>query len=329
MAVSPLAMLRALAMAQQQGGFSLPMVQRAAAASPQMAGNAGMDVMRGGGGADRLEAPAALPPAVAVPMPRLRPATPGGGSYNAPSGNAGLGKLKDVLTAAAMGTIAAPPGAGIITSAASGFAGARAYKDQKASDAAASERQARIDASEAEYKQAQIANLQRQASETNLTPSQDDYQFYVGQEKAAGREPVSFFDFKKHVGSTDESATERIARALMDENPGLTFSDALRQAQKAPNESGETLSRERLAMDAAKADPDWGAEDNNKVLNRWRKFYGLPPKDKKKDGNGKNKPAAEAAADPAVQPPAATPQRAVNPDTGAAVIWNGTAWVPE
>lgn len=323
-AVSPLAMLRSLALGQ--AGFAVPQVQRAAVAPPPRS--------------VAPVAPAAGPPATeastggapspdAVAMPRMRPmapSAPSGGSYNLPA-KPSMSSLRDMLTSAAMGTISVPQGTGIVGSLAGGFAGARKYQSDKAAGEAEAARNAEKDRLDAEYKRAQIENLQRQGG---LTDSQQDYQFYVDQEQTAGREPLSYFDFKKTVGKSDAGQTERIVEALRLENPGLSYSEALALAQRSPDKSAESLRRESLAMTAAKEDADFSIEPEA-TLNKWRKYYGLEgdapvkPK-KKKGGKNKDKPATDSA--PPAQSPAARP-RAVNPDTGEALVWDGKAWVPE
>ena len=334
-AVSPLAMLRSLALGGP--GFGVPQVQRVAVAPPSPA-----------------PAPVAAPPAEplpppttggapsadVVPLPRRRPDAPvGGGSYALPSSDVGLGKLRDVLTAAAMGTAAAPPGAGMIQSAAAGFAGARKHlADQKATEAAAA-RTAEQDALDAEYKRAQIANLQADANKTYrpLTDPAERARYGIPESDKGVYQVGPDNRLYGGTGSGSEAGqTERIVSALRSENPDLSYAEALALAQSAPNKSADILRRESLALTAAKEDPDF-AVDSEATLNKWRTFYGLegpaPVKPKKKNkggGKGKNKPPAGAPAEPPPeQPPAATPSPVyVNPETGERIVYDGTGWVP-
>lgn len=332
-AVSPLAMLRSLALGGQ--GFGVPQVQRVAVAPPSPT-----PAPVTAPPAEPLPPPTGgAPSADVVPMPRPRPAGPvGGGSYALPSSDAGLSKLRDVLTAAAMGTAAAPPGAGMIQSAAAGFAGARKHiADQKAAEAAAT-RMAEQDALDAEYKRAQIANLEADANKTYrpLTDPAERARYGIPETDKGFYQIGPDNRVYGGTGAGSEAGqTERIVSALQSENPDLSYAEALALAQSAPNKSADILRRESLAMTAAKEDNDF-AIDPETTLNKWRQFYGLegpaPVKPKKKNkggGKGKNKPPAGAATEPPPdQPPAATPSPVyVNPETGERIVYDGKAWV--
>jgi|GEM_PF-5533971 len=69
-------------------------------------------------------------------------------------------------------------------------------------------------------------------------------------------------------GGQHQGEIERIAGALMKENPKLTYAEALQQAHRSPQ--NDDLRRERLALDAAKAEnPDLS------TLPKWRSQYGI------------------------------------------------------
>lgn len=104
-----------------------------------------------------------------------------------------------------------------------------------------------------------------------------------------------------------EPAAVTTAQMLMKENPGLTFSQALALAQRAPDDS----SRERLAQSAAAK--EIGAltaagktVDVDGVVKRWRKYYQLPDTPTSPVTSSPPSPSPPAATVPAVpstQPP--------------------------
>lgn len=65
---------------------------------------------------------------------------------------------------------------------------------------------------------------------------------------------------------TGSSATERIIERLMSEDPNLSYGDAITRARRAPQD--DAISRERLAVQASRADP-------SRSLEEWRSYYGL------------------------------------------------------
>lgn len=67
-------------------------------------------------------------------------------------------------------------------------------------------------------------------------------------------------------GGAGYSATERMIDKLRDEDPDLSYGDAVTRVRRAP--SDDTLARERLAVQASRNDP-------SKTLEEWRSFYGL------------------------------------------------------
>jgi hypothetical protein len=73
-----------------------------------------------------------------------------------------------------------------------------------------------------------------------------------------------------HNQATGE--TERIIARVMQENPKLSYQEALGIAKRAPHGDEMTIRRETLALNAAKAD-----SSDLSTLETWRQKYGLPP----------------------------------------------------
>jgi hypothetical protein len=84
----------------------------------------------------------------------------------------------------------------------------------------------------------------------------------------------------KPGGASREGQTERLANRLIEEakKEGKTLSlpEAIAITKRAPNGSTDDLRRERLALEAAKGDPDYNA-NTDKVIEKYRKKYGLNP----------------------------------------------------
>ena len=70
--------------------------------------------------------------------------------------------------------------------------------------------------------------------------------------------------------------TERIIGAIRQENPSLSYADAVAIAKRAPNGDTLALRKEKLALDAAKSDSNY-LTDPIATLEGWRKRYGLQP----------------------------------------------------
>lgn len=140
-----------------------------------------------------------------------------------------------------------------------------------------------------------------------------------------------------------QGETERIISNLQADykqrtGKDLSYQDAVALAKRAPNGDQMTLRRETLALDAAKADPNY-ASDPQGTLSGWRQRYGLPamagqqgaapqrpptvpegsayspsrnmwrdPQGNLYDANGQRVAPAQASAPPA--PPQPTPPRA-------------------
>ncbi len=112
----------------------------------------------------------------------------------------------------------------------------------------------------------------------NPTRDMTNYRFYAGQELEAGRAPMPFREWVATAGASASTGTERIAAELMAEAVAsgrpIPFSEALRRAQRAPTDERDRMTRERLALDAARSDSAYDFEPED-VLARWRDFYGL------------------------------------------------------
>ncbi len=112
------------------------------------------------------------------------------------------------------------------------------------------------------------------------TSDVQNYKFYVDQERAAGRTPLPIMEWRRAWagsggGAGNTTGTERIAQALMEEQPELTYSQALQMAQRSPTTESDLMRRERMALDAARSDPQYGIR-GGELIREWRDFYGLP-----------------------------------------------------
>jgi hypothetical protein len=75
-------------------------------------------------------------------------------------------------------------------------------------------------------------------------------------------------------GGQTQGETERIIAAVRQENPSLSYADAVAIAKRAPNGDTLTLRKETLALKAAQGDGRY-ATDPIATLNEWRQRYGL------------------------------------------------------
>lgn len=90
------------------------------------------------------------------------------------------------------------------------------------------------------------------------------------------------YDFKPGKSMTSRSGspnkegqTERLVAQLRKEDPTLTYAEALALTKRAPSDQAQ-LSRERLALAAAKADSAYFSKPDE-TLEKYRKRYGLTP----------------------------------------------------
>lgn len=108
--------------------------------------------------------------------------------------------------------------------------------------------------------------------------------------------------------------TMQIINALRQENPDLTFADALALSKKTPNASAEQLRREGMALTAAKGDIGYFSDPEG-TWSAWRKRMGLP------ETPFATPPSSAPAARPAAAPAAPTtvpPRPAAAPAPSAA-----------
>lgn len=112
-------------------------------------------------------------------------------------------------------------------------------------------------------------------------------------------------------GSERRGQTERMIAELRQENPGLTYAEALAMTRRAGSNM-EALRREALALQAARADERSYRRDPTATLERYRKQYGLGPSGAPAaPGSPPPRPApspAPAPSGPSELPPAARSQ---------------------
>lgn len=77
---------------------------------------------------------------------------------------------------------------------------------------------------------------------------------------------TGYYDRRTKTGGVGSSATERMIDRLRDEDPDLSYGDAVSRIRRTPND--DTLARERLAVQASRNDP-------SRTLEEWRSYYGL------------------------------------------------------
>lgn len=172
------------------------------------------------------------------------------------------------------------------------------------------------------------------------------------------------------AGTGQQGTTERLAQIIFDEAKSngqpISMTRAIAMAQRAPDDAMLRVREERLALDAAKIDPEYGS-DPMATWQKYRSMYQLPamPLPKKPPEKGwlgwltgasgslvgdgsvfkgaspaaptpspapiapaAPSPAPAAAPAPAVATPPAVRPRAVNKATGQVIEWDGKQWVP-
>jgi hypothetical protein len=94
--------------------------------------------------------------------------------------------------------------------------------------------------------------------------------------QTAPYQPAAGAPTPQEAGATQTGETERIINQLRQENPHLSYADAVGIAKRAPNGDTIAIRKETLALNGAKSDPAF-ATDPNGTLENWRRKYGLGP----------------------------------------------------
>ena len=116
-------------------------------------------------------------------------------------------------------------------------------------------------------------------------------------------------------GGQVQGETERIIGSLRQENPQLSYADAVAIAKRAPNGDTLTLRKETLALNAAKADGRY-LDNPIPTLEEWRQRYGLQPQ----QGGAPGAPPQQGGA------PGAPPQRPQSVPQGSAFSPSRNQW---